>query len=198
MPLSQSQTRPLNNIDGTASSIQNDIYLSRIENNHNNHDSHNNHINHNHFPPLKNGEGEELPVLLPTSLSVIPPPSLPAVPLNIEPSKPQTPVKNCPAKPKPVFATPDQVIKLYMSKLTPYEQREIFNYSHIYFIGANAKKRPGIVGSPNNCGYDNEQGSYIHVPHDHIAYRFEVLKVSLTVDMSEDAKCFDINYRVIL
>lgn len=181
MPLSQSQTRPLiNNLDGTASSVQNDIYLSRIESNHNNHDNHNNHINHNnHFPPLKNGEGEELPVLLPTTLSGLPPPStLPAVSLTTETTKSQTPNKNCSAKPKTGFATPEQVVKLYMAKLTPYEQREIFNYSHIYFIGANAKKRPGIVGSPNNCGYDNEQGSYIHVPHDHIAYRFEVLKVS--------------------
>lgn len=180
MPLSQSQTRPLlNNIDGTASSNQNDIYLSRIESNHN-HDNHNNHINHNHFPPLKNGEGEELPVLLPTTLSSLPPPAtLPVVPLNNDTTKSQTPNKNCTTKPITVSATPEQVVKLYMSKLTPYEQREIFNYSNIFFIGANAKKRPGIVGSPNNCGYDNEQGSYIHVPHDHIAYRFEVLKVSI-------------------
>ena len=50
-----------------------------------------------------------------------------------------------------------QVMKLYMNKLTPYEHHEIFNYPQIYFIGANAKKRPGIIGGPNNCGYDDDQ-----------------------------------------
>ena len=48
-------------------------------------------------------------------------------------------------------------MKLYINKLTPYEHHEIFNYPQIYFIGANAKKRPGIIGGPNNCGYDDEQ-----------------------------------------
>ena len=52
-----------------------------------------------------------------------------------------------------------QVMKLYMNKLTPYEHHEIFNYPQIYFIGANAKKRPGIIGGPNNCGYDDDQVS---------------------------------------
>ena len=70
-----------------------------------------------------------------------------------------------------MVATPEQVMKLYMSKLTPYEHHEIFNYPQIYFIGANAKKRPGIIGGPNNCGYDDEQGSYTHIVHDHLAYR---------------------------
>ncbi len=46
---------------------------------------------------------------------------------------------------------------MYMNKLTPYEHHEIFNYPQIYFIGANAKKRPGIIGGPNNCGYDDDQ-----------------------------------------
>ena len=60
-------------------------------------------------------------------------------------------------KPKTMVASPEQVMKLYMNKLTPYEHHEIFNYPQIYFIGANAKKRPGIIGGPNNCGYDDEQ-----------------------------------------
>lgn len=105
-----------------------------------------------------------------------------------------------PLKPKPMVATPQQVMALYMNKLTPYEHHEIYKYSEIYFIGANAKKRPGIIG-PNNSDYDNEQGSYIQVrktslnidvttgenfnrkpilvqiPHDHIGYRYEVLKI---------------------
>lgn len=173
MPLSQSQTRPLlNNIDGNQTSIQNDIYLSRLENNHNNH------VSRDHFPPLKNGE-EELPPLLATTLPALQPSSaLPAVTLSNDSAKCQKPNKTCPTKSKTKFATPEKVVNEYLSKLTPYEQMEIFKYPEIYCIGATAEKRPGIIGSINNCGYDNEHGSYIHVPHDHIAYRYEVIRVS--------------------
>ena len=80
-------------------------------------------------------------------------------------------------RPKPLVVTPEQVMKLYSYKLTPYEHQEIFSYPQIYFIGANAKKHYGVIGAPSNCGYDDEHGSYLHVQHDHIAYRYEMLKV---------------------
>ena len=73
----------------------------------------------------------------------------------------QTSYKYAPLPPPPqtMVATPEQVMKLYMNKLTPYEHHEIYNYPQIYFIGANAKKRPGIIGAPNNCQYDDDQAS---------------------------------------
>jgi len=49
----------------------------------------------------------------------------------------------------------------------------------VYFIGVDAKKR--LVGQnidSNNSGFDDDQALYIHVYHDHVAYRFEILKVS--------------------
>ena len=91
-------------------------------------------------------------------------------------------------KPKFMVATPEQVMKLYMSKLTPYEHHEIFNYPQIYFIGANAKKRPGIIGGPNNCGYDDEQGSYTHIVHDHLAYRSAHSKHTISYHFSVAAR----------
>ncbi|XP_075147347.1 putative dual specificity tyrosine-phosphorylation-regulated kinase 3 homolog [Haematobia irritans] len=93
-------------------------------------------------------------------------------------------------KPKPLIVSPQQVMVLYMHKLTPYERTEILSYRQIYFIGANAKKRPGLFG-PNNCDYDNEQGAYIHIPHDHVAYRYEMLKVIGKGSFGQVIKAYD-------
>lgn len=68
-------------------------------------------------------------------------------------------------------------MRIFGPKLTPYEHTEIFNYQRVYFVGSQAKKRGGVPNGANNCGYDDENGSYMLVPHDHIAYRYEILKV---------------------
>lgn len=93
-------------------------------------------------------------------------------------------------KPKALVVSPQQVMILYMHKLTPYERTEIQVYPQIYFIGANAKKRPGIYG-PNNSDYDNEQGAYIHIPHDHVAYRYEMLKIIGKGSFGQVIKAYD-------
>lgn len=133
---------------------------------------------------FKRGEG----ILLPRA-SVIRPPAAGAASDRLSPAKEWTAAdgdeqvtgKGSSAgqtvRPKPLVVTPEQVMKLYSYKLTPYEHQEIFGYPQIYFIGANAKKHYGVIGAPSNCGYDDEHGSYLHVPHDHIAYRYEMLKV---------------------
>ncbi|XP_043964920.1 dual specificity tyrosine-phosphorylation-regulated kinase 2 isoform X1 [Gambusia affinis] len=95
------------------------------------------------------------------------------------------------AKPKPCPMSPDLAMKQYMSKLSSFEHHEVFTYTEVYFIGQNAKKRNGVLGAANNGGYDDEQGSYIQVPHDHIAYRYEVLKVIGKGSFGQVMKAFD-------
>uniref|UniRef100_A0A1I8IFQ5 dual-specificity kinase n=1 Tax=Macrostomum lignano TaxID=282301 RepID=A0A1I8IFQ5_9PLAT len=87
--------------------------------------------------------------------------------------------------------SPETAMKLYMHRLSDYEHQEILDYPEIYFVGPNVKKRQAMPGGPNNCGFDDEQGSYQHVAHDHIAYRYEVLKIIGKGSFGQVLKCFD-------
>lgn len=77
----------------------------------------------------------------------------------------------------------------------PYEHTEIFNYQRVYFVGSQAKKRGGVPNGANNCGYDDENGSYMLVPHDHIAYRYEILKVIGKGSFGQVIKAYDHKYQ---
>lgn len=99
--------------------------------------------------------------------------------------------KNSSSKPKSTGASPQHVMKIFMHKLTPFEHHEIFSYNQIYFIGSSSKKRQGVLGAPNNNGYDDDQGSYIHTPHDHIAYRYEIIKIIGKGSFGQVIKVYD-------
>ncbi|MBN3303357.1 DYRK2 kinase, partial [Amia calva] len=92
---------------------------------------------------------------------------------------------------KPGPLTPEQALKQHRQQLTSLEQQEIYNYPEIYFVGPNAKKRTAVAGGSNNGGFDDDQGGYIHVPHDHLAYRYEFLKVIGKGSFGQVAKVYD-------
>nr|CAB3240368.1 dual specificity tyrosine-phosphorylation-regulated kinase 2-like [Phallusia mammillata] len=89
------------------------------------------------------------------------------------------------------YMTPETAMKQFMHKLTSYEHHEVFSFPHVYFTGAAAKKRQGVVGGSNNNGYDDDQCSYIAVPHDHISYRYEVLRVIGKGSFGQVLKVYD-------
>lgn len=90
-------------------------------------------------------------------------------------------VKTLPVTPRQVLETPQ-----YLTYMTNHEKKEITMFPRIYFIGKRGiKKRTPhtatIYTGPDGfdaklCGFDDNNGSYLPVMHDHIAYRYEVLK----------------------
>lgn len=68
--------------------------------------------------------------------------------------------------------TPEQATKYYGSKLTEFERAEIEKYSEIWYLGLSACKIHGEEGASQNGGYDDDNGSYNKVLHDHISYRY--------------------------
>ncbi|XP_051176712.1 dual specificity tyrosine-phosphorylation-regulated kinase 2-like isoform X2 [Leptopilina boulardi] len=73
--------------------------------------------------------------------------------------------------------TPSEAMKYFGSKLTEFERAEIEKYSEIWYLGLSACKIHGEEGASQNGGYDDDNGSYNKVLHDHISYRYEILEV---------------------
>jgi hypothetical protein len=113
------------------------------------------------------------------------------------PPLPQPPPLASAAAPVPAPAgnssalSPAAALKLYMNQMTLFEQGEILDFPHVYFVGSTKQKvRPTGDASTNN-GFDDERGDYTVVPHDHISFRYEILSILGKGSFGVVLKCFD-------
>ncbi|OHT05131.1 Dual specificity tyrosine-phosphorylation-regulated kinase 3 [Tritrichomonas foetus] len=127
---------------------------------------------------------------LPTSARTNPI-SLPALDVPVAIKLPQTPRmctcrRNVHSKRSPIIddgpLTPSEAIKNYSSFLMPYETKEIQKFHSIYFVGYPDAKL--------SSGYDSKFQYKIN-PRDHIAYRYEVIKILGGGSFGQVVEAFD-------
>ncbi|XP_065358011.1 dual specificity tyrosine-phosphorylation-regulated kinase 2 [Calliphora vicina] len=75
--------------------------------------------------------------------------------------------------------TPSELVKKYSNYLTDMEFEELRVYKEIWYFGQNANKNYSnkVSASTTNSGYDDENGNYKIIEHDHIAFRYEILEI---------------------
>ena len=73
--------------------------------------------------------------------------------------------------------TPQDTLREHGQLLTMYERKEILEFPEIWFVGGESKKIEGMPGAAQNCAYDDDNGSYIKILHDHISYRYEIKEI---------------------
>uniref|UniRef100_A0A1A9W0D0 dual-specificity kinase n=1 Tax=Glossina brevipalpis TaxID=37001 RepID=A0A1A9W0D0_9MUSC len=75
--------------------------------------------------------------------------------------------------------TPSELVKKYSNYLTDMEFEELKVYKEIWYFGQNANKNNynNKSSTSTNSGYDDENGNYKIIEHDHIAFRYEILEV---------------------
>lgn len=95
---------------------------------------------------------------------------------KLEESNGTSNAKGAQSKPKKKTYTPEYVCSKYSSCLTKFEKIEIFGFPEVYFFGTEAVKKLRTINGSHTL-FDNDQGGYVFVPHDHIGYRYELLKV---------------------
>ncbi|KAH8287883.1 hypothetical protein KR018_006030, partial [Drosophila ironensis] len=76
--------------------------------------------------------------------------------------------------------TPSELVKKFRNYLTDLEFEELKVYKEVWYFGQHAIKnynKPAPTANTTNLGYDDDNGNYKIIEHDHIAFRYEILEV---------------------
>jgi hypothetical protein len=61
----------------------------------------------------------------------------------------------------------------HFSELTDFERTELAKYQFVYYLGASRRDKKNAFRS----GFDDRHGKYALLKHDHIVFRYEILKL---------------------
>nr|XP_032835360.1 dual specificity tyrosine-phosphorylation-regulated kinase 2-like isoform X2 [Petromyzon marinus] len=81
--------------------------------------------------------------------------------------------------------TPREILKLFGDFLTPTERSEVLTVNNVWYFGVHNKG----FGTQNH-GYDDVYNHYVSVEHEHLNFRYEVLK-KVVGPYSQIFKCRD-------
>ncbi|KAI9354067.1 hypothetical protein DFJ73DRAFT_959064 [Zopfochytrium polystomum] len=106
--------------------------------------------------------------------------------------------------------TPEVALHYFRDVLVPSEQREMFSFSEIYFVGnpgvakiGSPGRRTGAEGLPPgtvskedeigifNDGYDDSNGDYYLTVGDHMGFRYEIKSLLGKGSFGQVARCYD-------
>ncbi|OBA19702.1 kinase-like protein [Metschnikowia bicuspidata var. bicuspidata NRRL YB-4993] len=98
---------------------------------------------------------------------------------------------------QPVAAA--QLIDAQDTQLSVYERGEMMRNAHVYYVPP-AWTAPGcgsainVSSFKNNYGFDDADGNYVVRPQDHVAYRYEIVRVLGTGSFGNVVHCRDHRY----
>ena len=85
---------------------------------------------------------------------------------------------------------PTKALSVLKHELTTFEHGEILKYSEIYFMGTISNKLIPRA-EEDNYGFDDKHADYLLVKNDHIAYRYEIMKLLGKGSFGQVCECFD-------